>query len=165
MTRSRARAAARGSTLLLAIILIGVLSVIGVAAVSLGSQERTNASVKTGRDRLAACASAAQAKIWDELLRYGPSFLGRSGRSVPALTLPDGSRLLAGHYRDPDVVVVDSAVRPTECKPLSSEDYVDLTNRDTFFSLSGSCFQVTARCKDGQDRELEIEFGLNLLFQ
>jgi hypothetical protein len=165
MTRGKARTAARGSTLLLAIILLGVLSVIGVAAVSLGSQERTNASVKTGRDRLAACAAAAQAKIWEELLRYGPSFLGRSGRTVPALTLPDGSRLLGGHYRDPDVVVVDSGVRPTECKPLSTEDYVDLTNRDTFFSLAGSCFQITARCKDAQGRELEVEFGLNMLFQ
>jgi hypothetical protein len=166
MTRRDARtAAARGSTLLLAVVLLGVLSVIGVAAVSLASQERTNAGVKAGRDRLAACASAAQAKIWEELLRYGPSFLGRSGKSVPSLTLPDGSRLMGGHYRDPDVVVVDSGVRATECKPLSTEDFVDLTNRDTFFSLGGSCFLVTARCKDAQDRELEVEFGLNMLFQ
>jgi hypothetical protein len=165
MKNPNANARARGSTLLLAMILLGVLSVIGVAAVTLASRERTNASVKTHRDRLVACAAAAQAQIWSELLHYGPRFLGRSGLSVPAYTLPDGTQLLAGHYQDPAVVVVDTGVRQSDCKPLTTEDYVDLTNRDSFFTLSGSCFQITARCRDPQGRELEVEFGLNTLFQ
>jgi hypothetical protein len=165
MKRSDAKGRAPGSTLLVAMVLLAILSVIGVAAVTLSSQERTNASAKTHRDRLVACAAAAQAQIWAELLHYGPRLLGRSGLTVPARALPDGTQLLAGHYQDPDVVVVDTGVRQSDCKPLTAEDYVDLTNRDSFFTLSGSCFQITARCRDPQGRELEVEFGLNTLFQ
>jgi hypothetical protein len=83
---------------------------------------------------------------------------------VPATLLPDGSKLLAGHYADPDLVVVDTGVHASECKPLGTEEYLDLTNRDTFFSLLGSCFQITARCRDQQGHEMEVEFGLNTVF-
>jgi hypothetical protein len=165
MTPLPTTARARGSTLLLAVILLGVLSVIGVAAVSISSQERANADVKMTRDKLAACAAAAQANVWAELLRYGPRFLSRAGLTVPAIRLPDGSKLLASHYGEPDVSVVDTGVYPSDCKPLNAEDFVDLTNRDTFFSLSGSCFRIVARCRDARGRELEVEFGLNTLFQ
>src|SRR5512142_1192039 len=129
------RQPARGSTLLLVMILLGVLSVIAVAAVALSSQERTNASLKTSRDRLVACASAAQAAIWSEFLAYGPNYLA-SGRQVPEIQLGDGTRLRAGHYKDAGMVVIATAARVVGCKDPQSETYVDLTNRDSFFEQS-----------------------------
>lgn len=153
----------RGSTLLLAMILLGVLAVIGVAAVALSSQERTNASLKTSRDRLAACATAAQAAIWSEFLTYGPNYLA-SGRQVPEIQLGDGTRLRAGHYRDANMVVISTAARVVGCKDPQSETYVDLTNRDSYFEQSGRCLVFNARCVDANDRELEVEFGVNTLF-
>jgi Tfp pilus assembly protein PilX len=164
MTPSRAkRPPARGSTLLLAMILLGVLSVIAVAAVTLSSQERTNAALKTSRDRLAACATAAQAAIWSEFLAYGPNYLA-SGQAVPEIQLGDGTRLRAGHYKDAGVVVISTAARVVGCRDPQTETYVDLTNRDSFFEQSGRCLVFTARCVDSHGRELEVEFGVNTLF-
>jgi hypothetical protein len=154
---------ARGSILIITVILLAVLSIIGVAAVALSSQERTNASMKTHRDRLVACAQAAQALIKAELLRYGPGYLV-SASEIPEITLPDGTVLRAGHYDEDGTVVVSTTVRTVPCKEQNSEEYLDLTNRDSFFSTSGSCYLIFARCIDPMDRELETEFGLNLLF-
>lgn len=165
MSASRRTPTARGSTLVLAMVLLAVLTVIGVAAVAISSQERTNAGIKTGRDRLVACAAAAQAVVWAEMLKYGPTFLPASGAAVPDITLPDGTRYRAGHYgENAGAVVVDTAVRTVPCKEGKSEEYVDLTNRDSAFMQGGNCYAITARCIDSQQRELEVEFGINKLF-
>jgi hypothetical protein len=162
-TRTR-HVVARGSTLLLAMVLLGVLSVIGVAAVALSSQERTNAAIKTHRDRLIACAQAAQGKIYAEMLQYGPSYLG-SSQLVPEMRLADGTVLTGGHYGDdPSIVNINTSFRPVSCRQSTTEEFVDLTNRDSYFSKFGSCFLIVARCVDDKGRELEVEFGMNKLF-
>lgn len=161
-TRTR-HVVARGSTLLLAMVLLGVLSVIGVAAVALSSQERTNAAIKTHRDRLIACAQAAQGHIYAEMLNYGPSYFG-SAQPVPEITLSDGTVLRAGHYGDTGIVSINTSFRPVSCKQSTTEEFVDLTNRDSYFSKIGSCFLIVARCVDDKGRELEVEFGMNKLF-
>ncbi len=164
MSFSERNPAERGSTLVLAMVLLAVLTVIGVAAVALSSQERTNAGLMTQRDRLVSCAAAAQAAIWKEMLVYGPTFLPASGGTVPEITLPDGTRYRAGHYGETSTVVVNTSVREIACRDAKSEDYIDLTNRDGAFMKSGICFAITARCVDPQDRELEVEFQINKLF-
>jgi hypothetical protein len=162
MGTSRPLRSARGSTFLLVIILVGVLAVIGVAAVTLSSQDRTNASVKSRRDSLAACASAAQAALWAELLKYGPRYLG-SEKPSGTITLPDGTVLAMGHY-DQTTTVVSQTVRPVSCDSGQAEEFVDLTNRDSVLRLGGHCYQVAAHCRDITGRDLEIEFGINTLF-
>jgi hypothetical protein len=154
----------RGSTLLLALILLGVLSVIAVSAVALSSQERVNAATKSRRDALAACAAAAQGALWAELLRYGPRYLGSL---LPAgkIELPDGTVLSMGHYdQEPSVTLVSQTVRPVACDAGQAEEFVDLTNRDAVLRVGGHCYKVAAHCKDTAGRELEIEFGINTLF-
>jgi hypothetical protein len=167
-TMIRTRPTPRGSTLLLAMVLLTVLSIIGVAAVSLGSGERTGAGVKSHRDRLVACASAAQAMVWSELARFGPRYVV-SSEVTPDVRLPGGMVLRMGHYGETDAVVSVTGAKPVPCKDLSqgSGQYVDLTNRDSHFDLGGACYTVFFRCVDdsGQEpRELEIELGLNSLF-
>src|SRR6266498_1794844 len=65
------RKIARGAALPLAMILLGVLTVVGVAAVSLSTQERANAAAYSKMDAIYACANAATAKLWSELAIYG----------------------------------------------------------------------------------------------
>jgi hypothetical protein len=164
MTPSNRKTAERGSTLILALVLLGVLSVIGVAAVALSSQERTNASTKSSRDRLVACAKAAQGNIWAEMLRYGPSFT-TSARALPEIRLDDGTVLRGGHYgNNTGMVVMNTGARTVPCKQNETEEFVDLTNRDSYFTTSGACYLIIARCVDSQGRELEVEFGINTLF-
>lgn len=157
----------RGSTLLLAMVLLAVLSVIGVAAVSLSSQERNNASAKARRDALVACANAAQSVIWAELMRYGPRYFG-SDLPVGKATLPDGTQLALVHYDDdPAVTLVNQVVTPVACTgdgENGQEQVVDLTNRDAALSLSGHCYRIVARCTDPAGRELEVELAVNTVF-
>src|SRR5512144_1685410 len=94
----RPRSRPAGSTLVITMILLTVLTVIGVAAVSLGSQERINASGKGKRDALYACANAARIQIWAELAKYGRGYFD-SANAPSELTLPDGTTLTApAHY-------------------------------------------------------------------
>ena len=151
---------ASGSTLILTVILLMVLAVIGVAAVSLGSQERINASGKTQRDQLYACAAAARMQIWAELARYGRGYL-ESGNVAGSVTLPDGTVLTApSHYdSDPDVTV-SSVVLKNTVTTASTPTATDLTNSFNFMQglNTATGYTVVAKCKDRRGRPLEVEF-------
>lgn len=157
--------ASRGSTLLLAVVLLAVLSIIGVAAVSLGSQERQNASAKGKRDALSACASAARAKIWAELARYGRGYLDSTG-APQQIQLGDGTRIAApAHYSPlPSGVTVKDLVVRHSVKMAGATAAVDLTNRMESLQIlnDASAYQIVARCTDAAGRELEIEFVMSL---
>jgi hypothetical protein len=154
------RTPARGSTLLLAMVLLAVLSVVGVAAVSLSSQERTNAAAKGKRDALFACANAARMVLWAELARYGQNHL-TSDAPIAELVLPDGTRFAApAHYDTPSSAVVKS-VALERLVPISLEGETgDLTN--SFRSPGGDgstrSYTAVARCTDPKGRALEVEF-------
>lgn len=155
----------RGSVIIVAVVLLTVLAIIGVAAVSLSSQERQNAAVKSRRDVLVACAQASQAAVWAELLKFGPQYLGATTPIASKITLSDGTQLTMGHYReDPAVTLVSQAVREVPCTRTEQPEVIDLTNRDNFIRLSGHCYLITAHCTDRASRELEVEFGINTIF-
>lgn len=156
----------RGSTLLLVTILLGVLAVVGVAAVSLGSQERVNAAAKGKRDMMAACASAARMAIWAEVARYGTSRL-KEPLTEAQITLGDGTILSApAHYADVpglQVVQVNSHTSPSG---TSRPETRDSTN--TFLEGPGqggmNAYVFSARCRDAKGRETEVEFSTMLMF-
>jgi hypothetical protein len=154
----------RGSTLLFALVLLGVLTALAVAAVSLGSRERANAASKVRLDQLQACAAAAEAQLWAELARFGTGYLG-SERGVGAVTLPDGRRLAApAHYgtnldgsvrvRDITMTVKDGA------GGSSATRRADRTNTIVWKSMGGDPTRVTATCIDRDGREFEVELAV-----
>lgn len=161
------RTRATGSTLLVTMILLTVLTVIGVAAVSLGSQERSNASGKGKRDALYACANAARMQIWAELAKFGRGFFDTSN-APSELRLPDGTTLTApAHYSrnmTSDMTVTQIVLR-NSVQTANSAGAVDLTN--TFNFMQGlnhaTAYTVVARCKDPGGHELEIEFVTSLV--
>jgi Tfp pilus assembly protein PilX len=167
------RLRARGSMLVVAMILLAVLSVLGVSAVLLSSEERRNASSKARRDALEACARGAQAQVWAEVARYGPTYL-KSGTFVAAPdTLPGGMSVRApAHYSDATInatpdggdIRVDSVVVQFDqgVSDGSVATASDLTNRAVAIDQlgSGKAYRVVARCRDGKARELEVEFSM-----
>src|SRR5512138_1515136 len=165
MRLPRTPRSARGSTLILVVILLAVLGVIGVAAVSLGSQERRNASAKTQRDRLYACASAARLKVWAELAKYGRGYFDST--NVPgSIALPDGTVLTApAHYDTASTVQVSSIVLKNTVKTSSAGMAMDLTNTFSFMQglNTATGYTVVAKCRDAAGRELEIEFVTSIL--
>ncbi|WP_242339442.1 MULTISPECIES: pilus assembly PilX N-terminal domain-containing protein [unclassified Anaeromyxobacter] len=161
----RPRAAPRGSTLVIALIMLAVLSVIGAAAVLLSSQERRNASAMSRVDQLTACAQAARAKIWAEIARYGPRYLSSDDLLTTPLEISGIGKLQApAHYGSTEAMKVNEVVLAVE-KAVSDgapTPVVDLTNRTASPDAltSGRAYRVVARCTDAQNRELEVEFAM-----
>jgi hypothetical protein len=153
----------RGSALVLAMVLLAVLSLIGVAAVSLASQERANAGAKTQRDLQIACANAARMVVYAELARYGSGYLASTDQ-LPSVTLSDGTVLSQAHYDTPAGLQVKEVV-PERVLPVTSDPKsagtADLTNAFEAIGQDSPTvlgYEVVAKCQDAKGRELEVEF-------
>lgn len=157
--------AQRGSALLTTMVLIGVLLVIGVAAISLSSQERTNAGAKAKLDFARACGNAAQAQIWSELAAHGTSHLGNLTATMSPVTLPDGTVLAGGHYgTDAGTVQVKDMVTSAVSNANNPLAERDSTNTIVARNIGGTIYAIQARCIDAAGRETEVEFGVRFAF-
>jgi hypothetical protein len=159
MKRPTTRRIARGSALAVAMIVLGVLTVIGVAAVSLSTQERTNAAAYGKLDAVQACANAAQGKIWKELGIHG-TMLAASDVAITSITLVDGTILTAPAHYDTPLTATIKSVSSTDSKAGAKKRDKNLTNkgRENFSRDAVNFFVV--HCKDASGRELEIEIGI-----
>lgn len=155
----------RGSALLTTMVLIGVLLVIGVAAISLSSRERMNAGAKDKLDFAQACGNAAQAHIWSELAAFGTGRLGDQVSVVSPITLPDGTTLAVGHYStDPSTVKVKDIVSFAKNDSNSPLAERDSTNTMIARNPGATTYSIQARCIDAAGRETEVEFGVRFAF-
>jgi len=153
------RKIARGAALPLAMILLGVLTVVGVAAVSLSTQERANAAAYSKMDAIYACANAATAKLWSELAIYGTT-LASSGALITSLTLPDGTKLTAPAHYDTTTVMTVGQMVTAESGSTSSQPESAMENKGVATVAPGQTYSFAVHCKDAYGRELEIEVGL-----
>jgi type II secretory pathway pseudopilin PulG len=156
----------RGNTLIVSMILLGVLSVIGVAAVSLSARERQNANAQKRYQTLIECANAAQAKIWAEVAHWGPGYL-TSANPVTSITLPDGTKLTSpAHYlgdggSTPLVKDVVFTVPQGAGGGPNSEQ--DCTNQNCAMAAAGGApYGAVAHCVDANGREYEVELAFRL---
>ncbi len=156
---------ARGSALLIVIILLAVLSVIGVAAVSLGSRARQNASAKARVDSLLACAQAARAQVWAEVARYGPGYFSSTRALDAPINLSGYGELAApAHYDSTTSMRVDQVVVGFEggASDGAPAPTRDLTNAapgsDALFG--GRAWRLAARCTDARGNQFEVEFSM-----
>lgn len=152
----------RGSTIVLVTVLLLVLTIVGVAAVRLASQERVNAASKGTRDQLVACANAARLQLWAEISRSGPGYL-KSGDPAVDVTLPDGTVLTApAHFTSAgkDGANVVDLVSLTPMFTAKAAGGGDMTNRmvDPRKMEGGLGNRILARCRDPKGRELLVEF-------
>lgn len=159
MGRPSSHRIARGSALVVSIILIGVLTVIGVAAVSLSTQERANAASQGRVDAIYACANAAIAKLWSEIAARGTGLAG-STATVTSIRLPDGTVLTAPAHYDTfaggPTPQVGAGVRSSlSYGQQKKEDNLSNAMRPTV--PVGQAQILNAHCKDPNGRELEVE--------
>jgi Tfp pilus assembly protein PilX len=170
---NRPHATARGSALVLVMVLLAVLAIIGAASVSLGSRERINSSAKGTRDRMAACANAARLMVWAELAKFGSAHL-RAALTESRVTLSNGTTLSApAHYaaeaNDPlQVIELRRFVVPLQGAAAGAADVVGLTNSVIPGTAVGgnatTAYAFVARCRDRDGRETEVEFSTGLMF-
>lgn len=165
---SRRTLPARGSTLLMVTVLLGVLAAVGVASVTLGSRERINASAKGRRDAMSACANAARLVIWAEVAKFGSARL-RDPLTEARITLSDGTLLSApAHYSTDDVPQVVN-LRSYDT-PLGAAGGTFDIGTNSILGLEGAigqggrAYAFAARCRDALGREIEVEFTSAFVF-
>ncbi len=157
-------ASARGAALPLALILLGVLTVIAVAAVSLSGQERVNAGSYSRIDFVNQCANAAQAKIWSELAANS-GYLS-APVTVSYVKLKDGTKLTSpAHYDQSASALVRDVVLQVQsgsggAAGTGPKGEQDCTNGKCGLVPLGSTQLIMAHCVDSRGRELEIELGI-----
>lgn len=170
--RTRQSPPAAGYVLLLAMILLAVLTVLGVAAVSVASRERENAANKSKYDRVVGCARAAQAQIFAEVAAYGTGYLtGTQG--VRSITLvgegTERTELAApAHYGTAvdGTVAVNSLVLAMPAGAGGAQLAVasDRTNSGGATLPPGQPLRVVARCTDAFNRQFEVELAIRFAF-
>jgi Tfp pilus assembly protein PilX len=160
----------RGSSLIIATIVVLIIAVIGVGMLRFTAREVAGATAGTRADALAACAAAAQ-----KLLESRFHALGVRATDVDVLDVrmdgPAGRlRAVGGHIDgDPTRVLVD--VKQVERLPgnaLVQQNAGDeLTNTIVAFDkLGGEPLKVTVHCQEGDlssptsGRQLEIEYAV-----
>ncbi|HYD41681.1 MAG TPA: hypothetical protein VEB43_12715 [Anaeromyxobacter sp.] len=153
---------ARGSALMISIIVVLVITVLAVGAVRFASQEVAGAIVDRKDAAVASCAEAARARLLSELRLLGQVSITDIELLDEELEDTTPTLLRGGHYgEDPEV-----SVRSVQLRRLNdmttgpSFSANDLTNRigDTVGN-----YRVVVHCIQGRppnDRQLEIEFGL-----
>ncbi len=163
MRRRHSTPSERGAALPLAMIVLGVLTVVAVAAVSLSGQERVNAGAYSRIDFINECATAAQVKIWSELAYQGTGYMS-SPVAVTSVKLPDGSLLTSPAHYDSTAgtTLVKDVVLKVQASSGTGGDVneADMTNRAGGLAPIGGTQLIIARCVDAHERALEIELAV-----
>ncbi len=156
--RATSPRSARGSSLVFTVVLLAVLSVIGAAAVALSAEERISASEKSQYAALVECANAAQAKLWADMGLYGMRY---QQIQVSSIKLPNGMELVAPAHYGWTGTPAQTAADVISIGPAGGIDPggdSDATNRIVNQGSQGTAGNyMTARCKDAQGREHEVE--------
>ncbi len=160
----------RGSSLLVSVLVMAILTVIGVAMVRFAAREQAGALSKLRKDELSACARAAANVLKSQ---FG---LGVSPSSPLDITMGDpavgeSARIVGGHV-DQDMSVIDiGGIQVTGAARRAfggaQAAVGDLTNRTFRAGMTGGGYsKVTAHCQMGDKsgpttgRQIEVELML-----
>ncbi len=150
----------RGSSLVLAVIVVLVISIIGVGIINFATLEVAGATSGARRQGLVACAESAR-----QLLVSRFHAVGLVPTAVEALNLQlDGTggqmNAVGGHFDEAAANVQVSQVQflpDNSFGPTSRAR--DITNTVSLIGQGGKPLRVIAHCVDGGGRQLEVEFG------
>jgi hypothetical protein len=141
----------RGSALIVAIILVAVMAVVGLALITRTSNEIDAVSAKRHYDVAVSCADGARQMLMSTFRTFG--------LPPTSLTLDktvDTKRLASGHY---DTFAVQSVVAATGAASTLAGVY-DIVNRTRGAQLGGQMYRMTVVCTDSASatRQSEVEF-------
>ncbi|MCI0571752.1 MAG: hypothetical protein L0Y66_13450 [Myxococcaceae bacterium] len=151
----------RGSALLLAVVIVLVLGVIGLAIVTRATSEVDAAGAKRRYDQSVSCADAAR-----ELLMSQFTASGVSPTDMTLHTVVGDHTLATGHYDNINVASVTAATGAAQ----AAFGVSDVSNRIARSGMGGQVYRMTVVCSRGttptgapaQQNEVEflVRFGL-----
>jgi hypothetical protein len=141
----------RGSALLIAIILVGVMAIVGLALVTRTTTEIDAVGAKRHYDIAVSCADGARQMLMSSFRTFGAS--------PASLTLDKtvgDKRLASGHY---DTFALQSVVGATG-SAAGATGVSDIANRTSRTRLGGQVYRMTVVCSDSNSatRQSEVEF-------
>ena len=161
----------RGSTLVIAVIVVLILAVIGVGMVRFTQRETAGAMAGQRTDAVAACAAAAQKLLLSRFHLLGVQPTDLSVLNV-RLDGASGSLKAVGGHLGSDPTQPLTTIKQVEALPSTGVVKQDVLSDATNFTSSmgregGQPLKVTVHCQAGDlstptsGRQLEIEFGVN----
>lgn len=153
----------RGSALVIALILVTVLSLVGLALVKRANSEIDAVSAKRHYDMTASCAEAARQLVMSKFAQAGAN-MGTLGLQITLGQL----NLYTGHYSLPDGgsgFVPDGGVLPLMSTGggATSGGATDVANKIQKVNFGTTPYRVTVVCQDANNvtRQTEVEFVIN----
>jgi hypothetical protein len=161
----------RGSSLVIAVIVVLIIAVIGVGMVRFTQRETAGALAGQRADAVAACAAAAQKLLLSRFHLLGVQPTDLSVLNVNLDGAPGRFRALGGHVgSDPTLPL--ATIKQVEPLPsgitvqrFSLSDETNFTS--TMSRGTGMPLKITVHCQSGDTssptsgRQLEIEYGVN----
>jgi hypothetical protein len=152
--------AERGSALLLAVMLVLILSVVGLAIATRSSSEGESVAAKRHHDASSACADAAR-----ELLMSQFTAFGTSPTQMTLATTVNDRTLRTGHFDDFDPIT-KAAVTSVEAEQGVAQANIgvsDVSNRIARTGMGGQVYRMTVVCESpspggGTPRQSEVEY-------
>lgn len=152
-TLSRARGRQRGSSLLLALMIVAILTVVAFAIVQMGSTEADAVGAKRRYDHAVSCSDAARDLLMSQFRAYNIS-----PTSLTMNQVVDDQVMASGHY---DNLAVTSVV-PATGFGSGVGGASDVSNRIAASGLGGQVYRMTVVCgssqTDASSRQSEVEF-------
>jgi hypothetical protein len=141
----------RGSALIVAIILVAVMAVVGLALITRASNEIDAVSSKRHYDVAVSCADGARQMLMSSFRTFG--------LPPTSLTLDktvNDKRLVSGHF---DTFAVQSVVAATGTS-TGTVGVADIVNRTRGAQLGGQIYRMIVVCTDSASntRQNEVEF-------
>jgi hypothetical protein len=152
--------AERGSALLLAVMLVLILSVVGLAIATRSSSEGDSVAAKRHRDGSLSCADAARDLLMSQFTAYGTS-----PTQMTLATKVNDRTLRTGHYDDYDPVtkVAVQSVVAEAGVAQANIGVSDVSNRISRTGMGGQVYRMTVVCETaapggGTPRQSEVEY-------
>jgi len=154
----------RGSTLVLAVIVVLIVTVMAIGMVRFAASETAGAVGGARRGALVQCAEAARQLLVSKFHALGLQPAEITALNVP-LQGPGGSTLALGGHVDTMNVTIGQVtyLPPNVFGPAPASD---ASNVVRLVGQGGKPMKVVVHCQDGADgtatggRQLEIEFGI-----
>ncbi len=150
---SQRQALRRGSTLIVALMIIAFVTVIAFAIVKMGSTEADAGGAKRRYDHAVSCSDAARDLLLSQFKVYSIS-----PTSLTLNQVIDDQIMASGHYDNLAVTSVNAAMGFTSETGGSN----DISNRISRAGLGGQVYRMTVVCSSSapgaNTRQSEVEF-------
>ncbi len=153
----RWRPAERGSALLLAVMLVLILGIVGLAVANRASRDTESVSAKRHHDQSVTCADAARELLMSQFSAYGTTPTQLTLNSVAG-----DHTLASGHYDNFGVTVTSVVAAAGAAQPAMG--VTENSNKIIRASLGGQVYRMTVVCSappaagSSVPRQSEVEY-------